>query len=181
MSSDLVSSPEFLAILNGSSDPIGIVDARGRFTWVNEAVALFFGFAPERLLGTHFRDHLAEDERPGDAMRRAQMGHPAAVVRRIRREDGSTAVLRTELIPIGDSGSVLIHGTDLTVLYETVDRAEAASSGLAPGVAGDLGGLLAAALGHLEAAGPGVEAAREAIRQAAGLLGDSGARPRAGG
>ena len=131
MSSQLADSPEFFAILNGSLDPIGIVDAHGRFTWVNDAVGLFFGFEQNELIGTHFRDYLAEDEAPGDAMRRAQMGRPAAVVRRIRRHDGTIAVLRTELIPLGDQGEVLIHGTDLTTLYETLDRVSESESVLA--------------------------------------------------
>jgi PAS domain S-box-containing protein len=123
MTFDLANSPlaMFLPVLDGSLDPIGLVDTSGRYIWVNEAGARFFGFDREEVVGTHFRDYLLEEESPGDAMRRALMGNAAAVVRRVRRKDGSVAVLRTELIPVLD-GVVLIHGTDLTILYETLDR-----------------------------------------------------------
>ncbi len=123
MTFDLANSPlaMFLPVLDGSLDPIGLVDTSGRYVWANEAGARFFGFEREEVVGTHFRDYLIEEESPGDAMRRALMGNAAAVVRRVRRKDGSVAVLRTELIPVLD-GLVLIHGTDLTVLYETLDR-----------------------------------------------------------
>ena len=54
-------------------------------------------------------------------MRRALMGNPATVVRRVRRKDGSRAIVRTELIP-AFRGLVMIHATDLTMLYETLER-----------------------------------------------------------
>lgn len=117
----LSSVAEFQAILDGSLDPMGIADDGGRFVWVNDAGARFFGFERDELVGAHFRDRLVEEEAPGDAMRRAQLGYAAAVVRRVRRKDDTVAVMRFELIPIGD-GNVLIHGTDHTVLYETLDR-----------------------------------------------------------
>ena len=123
MTFDLANSPlaMFLPVLNGSLDPIGLVDTSGRWVWVNDAGARFFGFEREEVVGKHFRDFLVEDESPGDAMRRALLGNAAAVVRRVRRRDGSVAVVRTELIPVLD-GLVVIHGTDLTVLYQTLDR-----------------------------------------------------------
>lgn len=120
---------EFRAILDGSLDPVGIVDDRGRFAWVNEAGARFFGFERAEFVGAYFRDRLVEDEAPGDAMRRARLGHADAVVRRVRRRDGTVAVMRF-VIPIGD-GNVMVHGTDHTVLYQTLDRITESSSVLA--------------------------------------------------
>lgn len=98
---------------------------------MNDAAALFLGFEPDELIGMHFRNLLADDEGTGDAMRRARLGRPAAVVRRVRRKDQTIAVMRTELIPLGDQGAVLIHGTDLTVLYDTLDRVSESESVLA--------------------------------------------------
>ncbi len=121
---------EFQAILDGSLDPIGIVDDSGRFVWVNAAAELFFGFERDELIGEHFRDHLVEDEAPGDAMRRAQLGSAAAAVRRVRRRDGTVAVMRFELVPVGD-GNVVLHGTDHTIVYETLDQLKESSSVLA--------------------------------------------------
>ena len=131
MTSDFADSPAFHALLNGSLDPIGIVNASGRYTWVNDAGVLFLGFERSELIGTHFTELLADDEGPGDAMRRARLGRPAATVRRIRRKDQTVVVMRTELIPLGDGGEVLIHGTDLSVLYETLDRVSESEAVLA--------------------------------------------------
>ena len=122
MASNLDGSPlaSFLPVMDGSLDPIGVVDHSGRYLWVNDAGARFFGFERHEVIGTHFRDFLIEEETPGDAMRRAQMGNPATVVRRVRKKNGEVAVVRTELIPYDDL--ILIHATDLTVLYQTLDR-----------------------------------------------------------
>ncbi len=128
MSSDLADSPAFQAVLNGSLDPIGIVDSSGRYAWVNDAGALFLGFERAELIGTHFTDLLVEYDGPGDAMRRARLGRPAATVRRVRRKDQTIVVMRAELIPLDDRGNVMIHGTDLTVLYDTLDRVSESES-----------------------------------------------------
>ncbi|MGE3855853.1 MAG: PAS domain S-box protein [Dehalococcoidia bacterium] len=123
MSFDLTDSPlaAFLPVLNGSLDPIGIVDEAGYYLWINDAGERFFGYDRAQVVGTHFRKLLVETEEPGDAMRRAVLGNAAAVVRRVRRRDGTVVVVRTELIPLPGE-LVLIHGTDLTALYDTFDR-----------------------------------------------------------
>lgn len=124
---EFTTDPEFFELLDASFDPIGIVDVQGRYLWINEASVQIFGYAREEVLHTHFRDRVLPDEPVSGAMERALHGSAAAVVRRLRCKDGSVAVMRTELIPLGD-GRVLIHGTDLTQLYE-LSRATVARFG----------------------------------------------------
>ena len=119
---DLPFPEQLLTLLNASVDPLGIVDADGRYVWVNDVSVRAFGYLREEVLGSHFREHLLPDDGPHNTMSDALAGHPGMVVRRVQCADGSTVVERTELLPLGN-GYVLIHASDLTALYGALDRA----------------------------------------------------------
>lgn len=106
-------------VFGASRDPYALLDAEGRYLWFNDASTALFGYTPEEVVGTHFRDHLVQGELAGEVFARALGGHGGNVVRHIRRKDGVVAPVQAELLPAAD-GMILVHATDLREIFSDI-------------------------------------------------------------
>ncbi len=141
------SDARFRRALSAASDPIGIIDGDGIYSYVNDAGCEFFKYPREQILGRHFRDFIADvDPSSKGTVDRAVGVGAAQVEREVRCGDGTVVPVYCDLIALGDD-SVLLIGHDLSARRDAeasrarAERLEAVST-LAAGVAHDFNNLL---------------------------------------
>lgn len=97
--------------------PIGLVDAEGRYVFVNDAGCAFFRYSREEIIGHTFRDFIADEPGAMGAFERMRREGVASTQRRIRRGDGTTVVVQVDMIALGD-GLQLFIAQDITPQME---------------------------------------------------------------
>lgn len=97
--------------------PIGLVDERGVYVFVNDAGCAFFRYPREAIIGRSFRDFIADNDGEQGAFARLQRDGVASAQRRILRGDGTTVIVLTDMIAIGD-GLQLFVAQDITPQME---------------------------------------------------------------
>ena len=106
------SDEAFRRSFTASRDPLGIIDATGRYIDVNDAGLAFFRYRREEIVGQPFRAFLVGDADPRGTVEQAVRSGVDRVERDILRGDGTRVSVECDLISLG-SGRILIVGRDL--------------------------------------------------------------------
>jgi two-component system, cell cycle sensor histidine kinase and response regulator CckA len=162
-------------VLENSHDLVSLIDLEGRITYANAAHERVLGYAPEELVGMYAVD-LLDPEDPPPALEGAP---PPMPVRRLRRKDGSWALLEGSTVLLrnqaGDPELSLVFARDVSDRERVAEQLRQAQrmesiGRLAGGIAHDFNNLLTAIGGYAElsaldlAAGE-TEAVHESIEQ----------------
>ncbi|MCP9485600.1 MAG: GAF domain-containing protein [Gaiellaceae bacterium MAG52_C11] len=162
-------------VLENSHDLISLLDLEGRLTYANAAHERVLGYRVDELVGMHAAD-LADPDDPPLALRGRT---PSLPIRRIRRKDGSWALLEGSSVllrnPAGEPELTLVFARDVSERERVAEQLRQAqkleSIGLlAGGIAHDFNNLLTAIggyaeLGALELEAGEIETVRESIEQ----------------
>ena len=126
------------AIIENANDIIGVLDAEGRFIYVNPSGERKFGFVPDELLGVDAFDYIHPEDIPHarqvfvDALARPGVAIEARY--RYRRKDGTWRYLRSTIQNLLDNpavGGVVVNSRDLTEIVrmqEALRRSETMSA-----------------------------------------------------
>lgn len=108
------SEETYRRVLENSHDMIALVDLEGRITYANAAHELVLGYRVDELVGMRAQD-LADEHDPPLSLKG---GEPALPTRRLRRKDGSWALLEGSTVllrsPTGAPEFSLVFARDVT-------------------------------------------------------------------
>ncbi|HOV86529.1 MAG TPA: PAS domain S-box protein [Syntrophobacteraceae bacterium] len=109
----------FRDLAERTSDWIWEVDTHGRYTYSNPLVEAILGFTAEEVLGKHFYDFSAPQERESqkkEALPLGDQGRPiSGYVKRLVHKDGHEIMVETSAVPIRDPSGALVG-------YRGIDR-----------------------------------------------------------
>ncbi len=162
-------------VLENSHDLIALIDLEGRITYANSAHERVLGYGIDELVG-RYASELADPTDPPLALRGRT---PSLPIRRIRRKDGSWALVEGSSVllrnPAGEPELTLVFARDVSErerIAEQLRQAQKMESigRLAGGIAHDFNNLLTAIggyaeLGVLELDAGGTDSVRESIVQ----------------
>ncbi|MGI9113302.1 MAG: PAS domain S-box protein, partial [Gaiellaceae bacterium] len=142
-------------VLENSHDLIALIDLEGRITYANSAHERVLGYGIDELVGRHASE-LADPTDPPLALRGRT---PSLPIRRIRRKDGSWALVEGSSVllrnPAGEPELKLVFARDVSErerIAEQLRQAQKMESigRLAGGIAHDFNNLLTAIGGYAE-------------------------------